>query len=488
MVTIKFKINLPQDYGQQWLIPVSFAMAVRWVPETIFPHPIGFDTPLYYAMAKDYAHNGKLFPLLLFILGRMYLLGLDMSLVMKILPTLLYGFLAFSVYEFSIRKISGRIRDSIIISGMVILSHAALRISWDMHKLMLASSLLILGIALEGHDNRYLRVLQPLLIMLAVASHELIAAIAISYMVIKLVSKLLLRNRAKTNSYDLFVTFMITTSSLALFLIWYGLSGQLDRVYDWIQGIWASIPLSGIDYEVRNLHFFTLLFAPLIPFMVLGLKRNLFLLTWLAFTLLGSFSTLLIPTFMLGGVFPWRYALLAFFPISTMAGAGLTLLLDKVEMKKRVKTRYTVLMAAAVIVILNINSLFFLGIFNSPPYMEMAEVMPRNMASTSIPIWDIEPVITLSRLIRDDNAAVLVPGNFVGWVAYYSDAKVYGFTKPYQRFTTLEKGISFLKNEGANIYLIWWDDTTAKRLGCHPIAIQGNLRLYHCINEKAGQP
>jgi len=470
--TVSFRLRKPPEEALCPILALVSALAIRSIPELLFPYPIGFDTPLYFVFGKNYASNGQFFPLLNFILGRLYAAGIDMVSTMKVLPTMIYGLFGFGVYFFSRLRLKLSGWESLMISAMAVLSHAALRMSWDMHKLMLAITLIILAASFEYSAKWYGRLAYGILMLLALASHELIAAIAILYLLVKTVTRFypdLVKGHNRPNFIE---NLALLSICAATFYTWYALKGEPYRLYNWISGLWAAPPLSNALFEIYNLKLFLLIYATLIPFIIIGAKKESFLLTWLAFTIFGSLCTIFFPGFMLGGVWPWRYILLAFFPLSVMAGLGVKRLTGKAN-SRAIKA----LIALSALIICNVNAFPFLGLIPSPSYLEMPETMPKSMVSSSIPIWDIQPTVTLSKMIGND-AVVLTPGNFIGWVQYYTDAKVIGFTKPYKKYS-LEEAVRAFKNE--KLYLIWWDDAEAARLGFKKIAQVGNLRLFEYV-------
>jgi len=97
---VSFRLRKPPETILCLIFAPAFALIIRSIPEMLFPYPIGFDTPLYFVFGKNYASNGQFFPLLNFILGRLYAAGIDMVPTMKILPTMIYGLFGFGVYLF----------------------------------------------------------------------------------------------------------------------------------------------------------------------------------------------------------------------------------------------------------------------------------------------------------------------------------------------------------------------------------------------------
>jgi len=127
-IRIPTRISLSSLGLERTVILLSFIIPalIRWIPETQFPYPIGFDTPLYISWGRHYVSNPTIFPLIQPLLGLLYALGLDMVAVMKYLPTLLYGFLGFSAYRFSRCYLGWNLKKSLLAVLLVALSFTSL--------------------------------------------------------------------------------------------------------------------------------------------------------------------------------------------------------------------------------------------------------------------------------------------------------------------------------------------------------------------------
>lgn len=447
------------------LITLSFIipMIIRWIPEAQFPYPIGFDTPLYLAFGKYYASHPSPFLLFNEILGLLYTAKLDLLQVMKYLPTITYGILGTSIYTFTTKNLKWTPPKALATTINTALSVALLRISWDMHKLTLGIALILLALSYINELNTIKnKITFTTLGILTIISHELIMVIFLTILFVYTIT-------AHKNTKKLTTALLIT--GLIIFLgIWY--RNNLNYVFQWIPQIIQTPPFSNIIPELQNngglilkLYIFSL------PLAIIGYFKNKPLTTWLTLTTIGSLSTVITPTFMLGGVSPWRYILLLTIPISFYTTNGIIKITEKLSTKNT-----TTLITTLLILIINIQTFSFLGITNSVNYYQTEGIIPNNMIQTSIPIYDIKPTITLLKTVPD-NSTLLVYGDFTGWALYYTNAKIIGFGGTYHIAPTLQQALEKIPNKD-NLYLLWWDDTTAQQLGFKIISHNGNLKLY----------
>jgi hypothetical protein len=187
--------------------------------------------------------------------------------------------------------------------------------------------------------------------------------------------------------------------------------------------------------------------------------------------LFGSLSTIISPSFLLGMVEPWRVILLLAIPLAIYA----TNTVWKIKMKISKNQTITI----AIILLMNLSTFTFIGLKIIPPYYEMPGKMPTSMVQTSIPLYDIEPTITLLNQIKNEKDIILlVYGDFAGWALYYTNAQIIGFGGggTYNMFPSLQQAFENVPKH--NLYLLYWNDYEAYSLGFKKISQQGNLALY----------
>jgi hypothetical protein len=216
------------------------------------------------------------------------------------------------------------------------------------------------------------------------------------------------------------------------------------------------------------------LYLPILPLSIAGYFKDKIMNTWLILALLGSLSTIILPSFLLGGVLPWRYVLLLAIPLAIYA----TNTLWKIKIKFSKNQTITI----AIILLIHLATFTFLGLKIVPAYYEDPGKIPSNMVQTSIPLYDIKPTITLLNQIKNEqNITLLVYGDFVGWALYYTNAKVIGFGGTYNEGPDIQQVLTKIARKD-NLYLLWWNDQEAYLLGFKKISQQGNLALYKYSN------
>lgn len=441
-------------------LSIILPMVIRFIPEAVFPYPIGFDTPLYLAMGKTWTKRPLPFPLLVALLGSLYSVGVDLLPVMKVLPTLIYGLLGYASFMFARRYLMWSSSASLLLSLNLPLSIAMLRISWDMHKLALGIALMLLSLSFwRNIRDAKGRAIFLILSMLTIISHELIT---VTYLLTMTIFAIRSENRARAAA--LAVLLIGTSCFLGA---WYG--SNPEKVFGWIPAIFSSTPFSNLAHELYENGLLILKLYPLmLPISIIGFFKDDAITTWLAFYLLGSLSTVFSPTFLLGGVLPWRYILLLTIPLSIYAARGALILGGKISSRKNP-------WALILVLLINFPSYPFLTTLNAPFPYEHRGIVPEHMIQTSIPLYDIGPTINLLR--RVNHGTLIIYGDFIGWAKYYTNARVIGFGGVYGEVRTLEQALALIEDK-SEVFLIFWDDVTAGRLGFRVLAMEGNLKLY----------
>jgi hypothetical protein len=461
MKPLKITIN-PKKHTTilSFIIPAT----IRAIPETQFPYPIGFDTPLYFAFAKYHAQKGLWPPYRLFqtiILGGLYTIGIDPITAMKILPTIIYGLFGLSTYLLAKNYLQWNNTKSLLTSIITTLSIANLRTSWDMHDLMLGLALLTLTISTIKKPHNTITLL--ILTTLTILAHQLTAVILLSILL-----TLTLTNTKNKQYLIIFATLIIAFTLFTYLNIDY-----ISKLY-WIP-TFTYPSLQSITNESQNIIMIIKLYLPILPLSIIGYFKDKIITTWLILTLLGSLSTIISPSLLLGGILPWRYILLLATPLTIYT----TNALWKIKTKINKTQTITIL---AIILLLHTTTLTFLGLKITPPYYETPGTIPNNMIQTSIPLYDIQPTITLLKQIKNEqNITLLVYGDFVGWASYYTNAKIIGFSGTYHIAPDLQQALTNITTKN-NLYLLWWNDQEAYSLGFKKISHQGNLTLYKYNN------
>lgn len=448
---------------------------IRWIPEAQFPYPIGFDTPLYICLGKNHASNPVAFPLMVPLLGSLYSLGFDMVAVMKYLPILLYGLLGFSVYLFSRLYLDWRLEKCLLVVFLVTLSFPSLRVSWDMHKQLMATAFLFLALSwLRTVDKPWGFFAFAVSSFLAAFSHQVLFAILM--MVLSHVFLVEMRRKSMRALLVLVVALIIFLIFLG---VWYGWS--LGAVIREGAGGVVSDASSLFDrwtWEVnKNLFEFFQLCGLLVPFVFLGFFKDDVLLPWLCLGLLGSFSTVLFPLHD-PSINPSRWMLLLAYPFSFYVANAL----DRLNLLRVNRLERLVGLILAVFLV-NLPSWGFLGFFPQPSLYFRAGLLPKTMVTSSIPLPDIEATIWLVEKFDEiGGEALIVHGHYFGWARYHTEKSVVTFGELYGGGRSITDALELAQNSSnGDVYLLWYIDGDAYSLGFVKVAEKGPMKLYQYI-------
>ncbi len=447
---------------------------IRWIPEAQFPYPIGFDTPLYISLGRHFASNPTIFPLIRPLLGVLYALGLDMIVVMKYLPTLLYGFLGFSTYRFSRFYLGWRLEKSLLAVLLVALSFVSLRLSWDMHKQLMGTAFLLLALSyVKSLEKPSGFVAFCIFSFLSAFSHELVFAVLMTVLACWVLFV------ARKEPKKTLPILAVMSGILLLFVsVWY--SWHLDYISEKALGTLLPISTSLAErwlWEANNnVSLFLQLYSLILISMVLGLFKDRIVLLWLCLGLIGSFSTIIFP-FYEPGVPPYRWMFFVVYPLSFYMANGF----DKLRFLKRRSFKFVSFIL--ILLVVNIPTWGFLGFVHQPSYFCKSNVLPETMALSSIPLHDIEATIWLTKKFDEVEGTVLIiHGHYLGWASYFTGKKVVTFGELYGGDRTIQQAMEMAQSENAgDIYLLWYLDSDAYSSGFVKIAERGTMKLYKYV-------
>ena len=201
------------------LISLAFAipLAVRAVPEILMgPYLTGFDPLGYYvptvlswlSEGVDFWHFIASAPLFYSILVGTTSLGIPIALTLKIMPSILHGFLALTIYLYASKALKWSPKKSLFTALLATLYFVALRISWDLLRSQLALAFLFVTLTLlrkEGDKQKHL-VLASLTMSLVVLTNQLVAVVSLAITVALTVHALLKKEMKETRSLILVST------------------------------------------------------------------------------------------------------------------------------------------------------------------------------------------------------------------------------------------------------------------------------------------
>jgi hypothetical protein len=447
---------------------------IRWIPEAQFPYPIGYDTPWYLAAGKLYAENLQPFPLLYFMLGRLYNMGIDPLISMKIIPTVLYGLLGLSTFFLARKTLVWNSWKSFILVLAVALSPAMLRASWDLNKQALALVFFVSSLSLlRSLRNVKSAVAFIGLSMLTSMSHELIYGLMTAVYILLIINVIF--RGFKGEGVDL--------KKLSTLLLSIGLSSTIFIGF-WHGWNFKALAASTINADVATSttafwpEKFTQLFlfynVGLIPLAILGLFKNEVAIAWLIAAAVGGFSIALPPRIAIS--LPERWFILAAYPIAVFAANSVSRLrLNSLKPKKAA-------LAIALIVLCNSLSLPLLGLSAWPSIIwGPAGYVPTHMACSSIPLSDIEATRKLVEDIDQTEERVLITHvGYAGWARYFNpQMPIIAFAEWSPTMQTVAKALEAAKTRGySKIYLLWYVENEARDLGFKKTSGEDGLGLY----------
>lgn len=447
---------------------------IRWIPEVQFPYPIGFDTPFYISWGRHYASNLTVFPLIQPLLGVLYALGLDMVVVMKCLPTLLYGFLGYSTYRFSHFYLGWPLKKSLLAVLLVALSFVSLRVSWDMHKQLMGTAFLLLALSyLKTLENPFRFIAFSVFSFLAAFSHQFVFAMLMTVLGCWVLFV------ARKEPKKTLPTLAVMSGIILLFVgVWYG--WRLNLISEAALGTLllhsTSLPERWLWEATNNVSLFLQLYGLTLISAVLGLFKDRIVLPWLCLALIGSFSTVIFP-FHEPFVLPYRWMFLVVYPLSFYVANGF----DKLHFLKRASFKFVSFIL--ILLVVNMPTWGFLGFMHQPSYFCKSNILPETMALSSIPPHDIEATIWLTKKFDEVEGTVLiVHGHYGGWASYFTGKRVVTFGELYGGDRTIKQAVGLAQSENAgDIYLLWYLDSDAYSSGFTKIAEKGTMKLYKYV-------
>ena len=468
---LKVKFKLEELYTALSIIAPT---VIRWIPEAQFPYPIGYDTPWYLTSAKLYAENPKPFPLLYFILGVLYNMGIDPLISMKIIPTVLYGLLGLSTFFLARKTLMWSCWKSFLLVLAVALSPAMLRASWDLNKQALALVFFVSSLSLlrSLRDMRSVATFVGLSVLTSM-SHELIYGLMTAVYILLILN--MIYRVFKGEEADLKKLFTLLLSiglSSTIFIgFWYG--GNFKALTASIIKVDAAASTAAFWPE-KFTQLFLFYNVGLIPLAILGLFRNEVVMAWLVAAALGSFSIALSPRIAIS--LPERWFILIAYPIAVFAANSISRLrLNSLRPKKAA-------LAIALIVICNSLSLPLLGLSAWPSVIKgPTGYVPTHMASSSIPLSDIEATRKLVEEVGQTEGGVLITHvSYAGWASYFNpQIPIIIFAEWYPTMQTATEALEVAKTGGySKIYLLWYVENEARELGFKKILSEDGLCLY----------
>jgi len=438
------------------------AFLIRLLPEIIVPsYPIGYETITYYAPAMipstlgvnggfsdllnqfivlnpsfgQFLRSGPLFYVLMWSIIDLF--GVDAFVLLKIVGPLLYGCLAISFYFFVRRGLNLEIKTAFLVVLFLIFQPAALRLSWDRYRTVLALIFFFVSLIILKKKNSNVKWLSlGLLGVLTVLSRDYIGLV----MFLTIAGYLFYEKKDRLVSLIALVPVLLVLFA-SFDLTWFG---------------WTSISVGNqfgmTDYGwiLQDILFIVIIcYLLILPLVFKGFKKNSILTPMVVWLVIASFSVIFVPWFAIPGY--QRWLMLLVFPFSIYAIRGL-LILNFGKFKKPIFAVY-------ISVLLIIGLGYSTGMFSYVGQLPNSYV-PIHLVQSSIPWEQIDDVKNVISWIDDNvklNSTLLTEERFLGWTRIYLQRDVIDLTiLPYgaggSPFSVLGKV------DTPSVYLIWYSD------------------------------
>ncbi len=483
------------------LLAFAVPLIVRAVPELLMGEFIvGFDPMGYYVpntilwlnSGVDFTQLVSNAPLIYLLLMGTTSIGAPIIITLKILGPLLLGVLGLAVYFYANKALTWSPKKSLTVALFSTLFFVSLRISWDMFRSELALTFLLLALTLLSMSKIKFRysALLSLAIVLVVLSHQLVAVIMFAILIGEA-----LRFFLKKMKTELLRLLIVSIPAVLLFVsvlyvnYFVNSTPVMGYSFNFSGGIPSLAEQSHMELVYHNLGFLAFCYLPLMPLLILGLRRfkgDSQLRTWTIWLLIPIVLALISPVVLfLGGVLPYRWILLLTYPLSFFAVHGLS----------RIKWRwYKIPFGAVYGVILILLSASFMALPNSQAldyFAAYPSYVPKSMLQNTLQLSDCQDTVEAldwARLNMPLNGTLLVHEAFYGWASL-----VLGPEKidPYF-FGNLTELTQNQQHPGKDNpqYLIWWvsgagwygQQTVPPQF--QPIHQNGNIAIYrYALNQ-----
>lgn len=434
--------------------------AVRGLPELLMGgYIVGFDTVGYYVpVTLRWVSNGVGFwefigyaPLFYLLLVGLALAGFPLTVSLKVLPSLLHGFLGLVIYSYARKGLAWSCRKSLFVSLLAVLYFVGLRISWDMLRcelglIFLFTFLIALRKCLSKGQWKLFGLLSSCMV-LVVLTHQLVTAIMFAVVFTVVLKKLISR------SHDaVWRLILSSTPAVVLFgLVVYADFAVLPSVsaaslagsgLGWLSLFGFSSVFEGVTDTFGFLFY---CYLPLLPFVFVGLRgfRSLELKVWSIWCLIA----VLFPFFLSLAPLGYRWILLLAFPMAFFAVEGFG----------RLNFGFWKKVWAGLLVLLSFSFVFLPAEAAFPYFSVFPYYVPSSMLQNSVPLSDCGDVVKVLKWVEanvGDDGVLLVHDAFQGWAFLYLNNGVrvvqYGYASP-EEAARVTFGSGHVK-----VYLVWW--------------------------------
>ncbi len=452
-----------------FLIP----LLVRAIPEVLMgEYIVGFDVMAHYLPTTLLWLDGGInlwsfiatAPLFYTLTVGLVLVGSPLLLVLKILPSILLGFLGLSIYGYTKLGLCWSFKKSLLSALVGTLYFVAFRISWDALREVVAIIFVFIALTLLAGRSKNFSWMRlsalSLAIIAVILSNQVVAVLMLGIILFTIINNVVHKNRKDS----IFLIISSLPALLLFFVMWY-LSPAISE-YRLIFGFpntndgWLALfGYSSYSAFLGSEALFLLYcFLPLLPLALLSIKRikNFQLRCWIILILIAAFIPMVSPSI-------FRLLMLLTYPFAIYAVEGLSKL-QSIKWNRykitffRIGTLYLILVTA----ILSLG--FMMPPENPFPYYKSDQwnafvyQIPTSMLQNTVSkedCPDVSNAISWFKENRPDDSILLSHRAYYGWALTALDkdqVKLYEYDDPAETaHETLNAGFN-------KIYLIWWID------------------------------
>jgi hypothetical protein len=443
---IAFKID-KVVYLLSFLIP----LAVRSIPELLSPVPIGFDTVIYLVQAKNLSSKPAILPFFSKILSIFYSFGVDLIVLMKILPPLFFATTVFLAGMYARKRLGWSWRNTLILIIIMTFSAAMLRMSWDLHRQSAATILLLAYLCMDPWKDLTTKkvVTSFILIMFIGLLHELVLVTVIA---INFYLALLALRKKMFKRGLIFIILAITPVICYEVGAYVTYSRPIDPtgVFVDLSGEWSGKYANLVSYEVGIL---VATFWYVLPLAPLGYFYDRYFTPWMLVMLVGFLSQILTPFFAvrLGD----RWMLYMAIPLMFYASNALS----RLNGSRRFRTVAIIF----TLIIVCMNGFSMLGVVQPVklPSNLYIGFIPSTMVFSTAKPEHVTAIISLSQVINNvahKNACIVTHDPwFSYWVRYLTNLELYSFSG-----NSPDPAVSKAVSRGCGeVYVIWFKGQVA---------------------------
>jgi hypothetical protein len=452
------RISNPEAFT---LLAFLIPLVIRFIPEILMgSYIVGFDTLGYYVPnTLVWLQDGVSFwsfvavaPFLYVMLMGATSIGIPIVVSLKVMSPLLLGFLGLAVFFYANKTLSWSPKKSLLVVFLATLYFVALRVSWDMLRSELGLIFLFTTLIFLRKDGSPLRngVLLSLAMLSVVFAHQLIAVIMFAIVFVTLMRLSFDRQMGDVRRL---VVCSVPAVILFLMVVYANVVSPQFSVESGfpVYGSEGWMTLFGFasfgDLMVDTLGFLVFCYLPLLPLVVLGIRRfrsTLQLKAWISCVFIALLLAVISPFLV---ALPYRWILLLEYPLAFYAAEGFASLgLNRYKLG-----------AGLMLVALSVSFVVLPSNVAFPYFAIFPLYVPTSMLQNTVPLSDCQDTVNALQWVKSNmtnNGRLLVHRVFYGWgsLALNGNQLVfYGYENPETLAQSLEENGS-----RQQLYLIWW--------------------------------